>query len=258
MNKKLRLKILKTIMSAGEGHLPSSFSIIDIIDYLYSKILNVNKNNFKKDTRDYFILSKGHGCVALYVVLEKIGIIKEKELINFCRMKGVLGGHPDTTKVPGIEASTGSLGHGLPTGIGLALGLKIKKKKNKVVVLVGDGECHEGTIWEAANIATNLKLNNLTVIVDWNGSAEQLMPKDDLKKKWKAFGWNVHYLDDGHNYDKIRKSFNKIKLNNQFPNVIIAKTVKGKGVSFMEGHGKWHHRTPNRDELNEILRQLND
>ena len=131
MNKKLRIKILETIMCAGEGHIPSSFSIIDIIDYLYSKVLKVNKNNFKKETRDYFILSKGHGCVALYVVLEKVGILLKDDLLNFCSKKGILGGHPDETKVPGIEASTGSLGHGLPTAVGVALGLKIKKKKIK-------------------------------------------------------------------------------------------------------------------------------
>ena len=207
MNKKLRIKIIETILHAGEGHIPSSFSIVDIIDYLYLKVLKINKKNFKSENRNYFILSKGHGCVALYVVLEKIGIISNFDLINFCSSKGILGGHPDKTKIPGVEASTGSLGHGLPTAVGVALGLKIKKKSNKVFVLLGDGESQEGTIWEAANIAANLKLNNLCVVVDWNGSAAQLMPIDNLKNKWKAFGWNVHYLDDGHNYDKIKKNF---------------------------------------------------
>ena len=245
-------------MHAGEGHIPSSFSIVDIIDYLYLKVLKINKKNFKSENRNYFILSKGHGCVALYVVLEKIGIISNFDLINFCSSKGILGGHPDKTKIPGVEASTGSLGHGLPTAVGVALGLKIKKKSNKVFVLLGDGESQEGTIWEAANIAANLKLNNLCVVVDWNGSAAQLMPIDNLKNKWKAFGWNVHYLDDGHNYDKIKKTFKCIKFNTKKPSVIIAKTIKGKGVSFMEGHGKWHHRTPNEIELKEALRQLND
>ncbi len=258
MNKKLRIKIIKTILHAGEGHIPSSFSIVDIIDYLYLKVLKINKKNFKSENRNYFILSKGHGCVALYVVLEKIGIISNFDLINFCSSKGILGGHPDKTKIPGVEASTGSLGHGLPTAVGVALGLKIKKKSNKVFVLLGDGESQEGTIWEAANIAANLKLNNLCVVVDWNGSAAQLMPIDNLKNKWKAFGWNVHYLDDGHNYDKIKKTFKGIKFNTKKPSVIIAKTIKGKGVSFMEGHGKWHHRTPNEIELKEALRQLND
>lgn len=258
MNKKLRIKIIETIMYAGEGHIPSSFSIIDIIDYLYSKVLKINKRNFKNKNRNYFILSKGHGCVALYVVLEKIGIISNFDLINFCSNKGILGGHPDKTKIPGVEASTGSLGHGLPTAVGVALGLKIKKKLNKVFVLLGDGESHEGTIWESANIAANLKLNNLCVVVDWNGSAAQLMPIDNLKNKWRAFGWNVHYLNDGHNYNKIKKIFKDVKFNTEKPNVIIAKTIKGKGVSFMEGHGKWHHRTPNEIELKEALTQLND
>ena len=131
MNKKLRIKIIETILHAGEGHIPSSFSIVDIIDYLYLKVLKINKKNFKSENRNYFILSKGHGCVALYVVLEKIGIISNFDLINFCSSKGILGGHPDKTKIPGVEASTGSLGHGLPTAVGVALGLKLKKNQIK-------------------------------------------------------------------------------------------------------------------------------
>ena len=165
LNKDLRIKIVDIIKNAKEGHIPSSFSIVDILDYLYGYILNINPKDPKDINRDYFVLSKGHAAAALFVVLNKYKFINDNELNSYGQYKSILGGHPDCTKVPGVEASTGSLGHGFPTAAGIAFGLKIKKMKNKVFSLVGDGECHEGTIWEAANISSNLKLNNLKVIV---------------------------------------------------------------------------------------------
>ena len=257
LNKDLRITIVKMISKAGEGHIPSSFSIIDIINFVYTKVIKFKKNDPNWEKRDYFILSKGHGCAALYVTLNKFGIIKDKELINYSSKKGILGGHPDSTRVPGVEASTGSLGHGFPTAIGLALGLKIQNKKNKIIALVGDGECHEGTIWESANIANNLNLGNVCVIVDWNGSAAQLMPKDDLVNKWKSFGWKT-FVVNGHSNEDLKKAFKKVKFNlNGVPSVILAKTIKGKGVSFVEGHGKWHHKIPNAEERKKIFEELN-
>jgi len=256
LNKDLRIEIVKMISKAGEGHLPSSFSILDIINFVYTNVIRFKKNKLNWLKRDYFILSKGHGCAALYVVLNKFGILKKKDIYNYGNRRGILGGHPDATTVPGVEASTGSLGHGFPTAIGLALGLKIQKKKNKIIILIGDGECHEGTIWESANIANNLDLGNVCAIVDWNGSAAQLMPKDDLLNKWKAFGWKT-FVVDGHSNKDLRKTFKKIKFNlNGTPSVILAKTIKGKGVSFLEGHGNWHHKIPNKEEKIKIFEEL--
>ena len=256
LNKDLRIKIAEMVKRSREGHIPSSFSIIDIVNFLYQKILKYNCKNPSWDERDYFILSKGHGGGALYVVLEKYGFINKNDILNYGTKKGILGGHPDLTKVPGVEASTGSLGHGFPTAVGLALGLKILKKKNRVFVVIGDGECHEGTIWESANIATNLNLGNLCAIVDWNGSAAQLMPKDDLPQKWKSFGWETQVLD-GHSNENLAKNFDNFQFNiDGTPKVAVAKTTKGKGVSFMEGHGQWHHKIPDEKEMEMILKEL--
>lgn len=256
MNQDLRKKIVQMVYKAKDGHIPSAFSIVDILDILYGKILKTNPQSVKSPDRDYFILSKGHGCVALYTVLEKYGFIGDEFINSFCQKGGLLGEHPDCTKIPGVEASTGSLGHGLPFAVGIALGLKIEKKPNRIFVLVGDGECHEGTIWEAANVAHNLKLSNLCVVVDWNGSAAQLMPLDDLPAKWKAFGWNTQVID-GHDAMQIENAFKQVLSSEaQAPSVIVAKTIKGKGVPMIEGHGIWHHKIPNAQELEQILASL--
>ncbi len=255
-NKNLRIKIAKIVKNSGEGHIPSCFSIVDIINFLYEKVLNTKSNQSDWKNRDYFILSKGHGAGALYVVLEKNNFISRKDLDNYGTKTSILGGHPDSTKIPGVEASTGSLGHGLPTAVGIAMGLKIKNMNNKVICLVGDGECHEGTVWESANIARNLNLGNLCVVVDWNGSASQLMPKDELSKKWEAFGWDTYQID-GHSNNDMEKLFKELNFDsNSNPKAILAKTIKGKGVSFIEGHGKWHHKIPNDIEMEQILKEL--
>lgn len=256
INKDLRMKIAQMVYDSKDGHIPSSFSIIDIIELLYREYLRVEPNNPNWPERDYFILSKGHGCVALYVVLHKYGFITDHDIKLFCKPRGILGEHPDVTKVPGVEASTGSLGHGFPYAVGIALGLKIQKKNNRIFILVGDGECHEGTIWEAANVAVNLQLGNLLVFIDQNGSAKQLMPIDDLAEKWKAFGWNV-YKVDGHSEEELKMAIDSIEFQNAtVPSVILAATVKGKGVSFLEGHGTWHHRIPQESEMMQIKEEL--
>jgi len=256
MNEDLRRKIVQMAYDGKDGHIPSAFSIIDIIELLYRDQLKIDPKSPEWSERDYFILSKGHGCLALYVVLEKFGFITQQDLDVFCRPGGILGEHPDCTKVPGVEASTGSLGHGLSFAVGIALGLRIRGMNNKIYVLVGDGECHEGTIWEAANVANNLQLGNLYVIVDWNGSAAQLMPRDDLPAKWRAFGWETMVVD-GHSEVELRAAFDSIKFQPcGKPTVIIAKTVKGKGVPMLEGHGVWHHRIPNEVEFAQIMETL--
>ena len=257
MNPDLRLKIVTMIKDAKEGHIPSSFSIVDILDFLYSKILRINKKKPNDLNRDFFILSKGHGCAAYYAVLEKYGYMTKKTLSTYSSKNSILGGHPDSTKIPFIEASTGSLGHGFPFACGIALGLKIlKKNSNRVISLLGDGECQEGTVWEAANVARNRRLGNLCAIVDWNKSGMTLMPEDDMPKKWAAFGWNVEIID-GHNEEEMAQALERIEFKNDgIPSVIIANTIKGKGVPFIEGHGKWHHRIPNQEEYKKIIGTL--
>jgi transketolase len=255
-NKDLRLAIARIVQRSGEGHIPSSFSIVDIIDHLYGHVLRVDPKNPRWEGRDYFVLSKGHGCGGLYVVLHKYGFLTDRDLETYGTPEGILGGHPDRTCVPGAEASTGSLGHGFPTAAGIALGLKIQGKPNRVFALLGDGECHEGTVWETANVAANRGLGNLCAIVDWNQSGAQLMPKDDLPGKWRAFGWQVHEVS-GHDLEALTAAFAGLDMRlDGTPNVVIAHTVKGFGVSFTQGHGKWHHRIPDATEMREIEREL--
>lgn len=256
MHEDYRKQIVKMVYEGKDGHIPSAFSIIDIVAILFKGFLRFDSKNPGWLERDYFILSKGHGCLALYVVLRKYGFLTENDLKMFCKSGGILGEHPDCTKVPGVEASTGSLGHGLPFALGIALGLKIQGRNNKVYVLVGDGECHEGTVWEAANVANNLQLGNVCVIVDWNQSAAQLMPRDNLQAKWEAFGWNT-ILVDGHAERELHSAFSRVKLFlSGTPTVILARTIKGKGVVMIEGHGPWHHRIPNEEEYAKIMEEL--
>ncbi len=244
------------VVEGRDGHIPSAFSILDLVTLLYKYYLKFDPTKPQWPERDYFILSKGHGCLALYVNLKEHGFITEEDLKKFCKADGILGEHPDSTKVPGVEACTGSLGHGICFAVGLALGLRIQGQNNKIYVLVGDGECHEGTVWEAANIANNLQLGNLCVIVDWNGSAAQLMPRDDLPSKWRAFGWQTRVID-GHSLKEIHGAFNATEFRSEgSPSVILAKTIKGKGVPMLEGHGSWHHRIPNEQEYKVIMEAL--
>jgi transketolase len=243
------------VHNSGEGHIPSSYSIVDIIHFLYKEILSYDIEDPEWKDRDYFILSKGHGCGALWAVLRQFGFITEEDLLMYSKYPGILGGHPDAVKVPGVEASTGSLGHGFPYAVGIALGLKVKSMKNKVVTILGDGECQEGTVWEACNIAANRHLGNICAIVDWNKSAQQLMPIEDLDARWKSFGWNTKIVN-GHSDNELRSAFNRVKFDSNTPTVIIADNVKGKGVSFTEGHGIWHHRVPTPEEMETIKVEL--
>jgi len=255
-NKDLRVKIAQMVKLSGEGHIPSSYSIVDLIDHLYGKVLRYDPKNPTWKERDYFILSKGHGCGGLYAVLHKYGFLTDCDIEDYSTSRGRLGGHPDSTIVPGAEASTGSLGHGFPTAVGLALGLRIQNRLNHVFTLLGDGECHEGTIWESANVANNLRLGNLCAVIDWNGSAAQLMPRDNLPEKWRAFGWETYEVD-GHNPTALEEVFSKLKFApDGSPKVVVAHTIKGKGVGFIEGHGKWHHRIPTDGEMAAILKEL--
>lgn len=255
-NNWIRLKIAEMVSHAGDGHIPSAYSIVEILSVLYGSFLRFKKSDPDWPKRDYFILSKGHGSTALYVLLEKYGFITKKDLETENTPEGILGGHPDRTKIPGIEASTGSLGHGLPISLGVALGLRIDKRSNRVITLIGDGESNEGTIWESALVASHLKLGNLLVIVDNNGSAAQVLPVPQMRKKWRAFGWETYEID-GHNEKHLTKVLKSLVFSHVgTPKIIIANTLKGKGVKFMEGHGIWHSKVPNKEDMELIRKEL--
>ena len=257
-----RRKILDIVSTTGVGHIGGSLSCIDLITGLYyGGGLKYDPKKPNWGGRDIFILSKGHACLSLYVVLSDLGYFSEKELNNIGSNGCLLGGHPDRS-IPGIEADTGSLGNGLGIGAGQALAYKKDKKKNKVVVLMGDGECYEGSVWEAAQFAAHHNLNNLIGIIDRNmqcvlNYTEDINSFVSIEDKWKAFGWEVISIN-GHSFDEIINAIHNI--NNRYtekPLMIIANTVKGKGISFMEKSIKWHHGVPKGIELDKARLELN-
>ena len=251
----LRKCIVDMVCQGGGGHIPSSFSIIDIIDVIYQEF-NIIPGSSQSGLCNSFTLSKGHGACALYAVLFKYGLLSKEQIDSYLSFHSILGGHPDSTKVPGASASTGSLGHGLSFTIGRALASKIKGEDVKYFVLLGDGECHEGTVWEAAIVANNLELSNLYCLVDYNKSSDQICPHNSLIDQFKAFGWNVEN-SNGHDSEQIKNSINKlISKKNDKPNCVVFDTVKGKGVSFLEGHGIWHYKIPDKKEYNQIVQEL--
>ncbi len=258
----MRKEILEMIVKAKGTHIGSAFSIIDLISYLYDDVLHIDPKNPKNPKRDKFVLSKGHGCSALYVILAKHGFFSKKVLASYCTEGSILGGHPDSTRIPGVETSTGSLGHGFPVAVGFALANKIDKNPANVYCLVGDGECCEGAIWEATMIAAQHKLDNLVLIIDNNGLMISGFTKDivnpiSFSDKFKSFGWNTIEID-GHDFNQFIKTFPNVPLKNSKPTVVIANTVKGKGVSFMENEKEWHSALPNEEQMNMAIKELND
>lgn len=256
--KQLKKRIFLTAYRAGAAHLASSFSVIDLLYVLYCKgIVKYDIENPWDEDRDRVILSKGHACLALYVILNEIGMIDDEELAGFCQPGSHLGGEPKIGSVPGIEASTGSLGHGLSFGVGVAMACKMKKKNNRVYVILGDGECQEGSVWEAAMSAVNFKLDNLVVVIDDNhlqamDSVKNIMGICSWKERWESFGFDVMEIN-GHNLNEIEMALREKNEENK-PRMIISNTIKGHGVSFMEEVPIWHYRMPNKDEL-EIVKQ---
>lgn len=255
----LRKKVLEMAVNAGAGHVAPSFSCIEILVSLYyGGVLRFNSKDPACPDRDRFILSKGHAAPALYAILADQGFFPRTDLDSFAKNGSHLGCHPENS-TPGIEAFTGSLGHGLPIGAGLALAAKIDKKEYSTIVLMGDGECHEGSVWEAAMFAAQYKLSNLIAIVDHNGLSatgvlDQYLSVSPLQAKWEAFGWDV-ITADGHSFDELLDAFkSKAKRENPKPLAIIAITTKGKGVSFMENSPIWHYRVPIGEQL-EIARK---
>lgn len=254
----IRKTIAKLAYETGIGHIPSCFSIVEILVVLYERFLRVNPREPNWPERDYFILSKGHAAAAIFAVLGHAGYFPLEELYTTYGTFGSrFGCHPDRKKVPGIEASTGSLGHGLPFGIGQALGLKMRGKKNRVAVLIGDGEANEGSIWESAMIAAHQRLDRVIGIMDFNHSTSRCLPVTEPAKKWDAFGWRTLEVD-GHSVVELERALHSCaESDGGAPSMIVAHTVKGKGVSFLEADQfAWHHRSPTQDEYRMMLTEL--
>jgi transketolase len=244
-----RHAMVESLICAGCGHPGGAFSSVDVMIALYFEVMNIDPQKPLWDKRDRFILSKGHSSVALYSVLSLRGFFNRQMLLTFRQDGSALSGHPDMHKVPGIEMSTGSLGHGLSVGVGLALAAKMDKKGYKTFVLLGDGETQEGSIWEAAMSASHYKLDNLIGIVDRNkiqidGFTEDVMSLEPYKAKWQAFGWNVREID-GHSIQKTIATLKAAPFKKGKPSLIISNTVKGKGISFMENKPEWHGKPLN-------------
>lgn len=242
-----RKKLLYYIKKANAGHTGGSLSCVDILNVLYNEAMNVNPQNFHDPNRDRYIQSKGHSVEALYVVLADCGFFPEKNLESLCQYKSHFVGHP-TRKVNGIEQNTGALGHGLPISVGMALAAKMDKKDYKVYTLLGDGELPEGSNWEAALTASHYKLDNLVAILDYNklqitGLTKEVCNTDPIDTKFEAFGWSVLHAD-GHNHKELVETFRKVPFQVGKPSLIIAHTIKGNGISYMENEKKWHHGVP--------------
>lgn len=260
---KIRRHGIEMTHLSGGSHIASILSVADILAVLYNDILNVDPKNPKMENRDRFILSKGHAGAAVYAALAEKGFFDTQELRTHYADGSRLSGHVSHKGVPGIEFSTGSLGHGLPVGAGMALSAKLDNKDHKVFVVLGDGECDEGSVWEAALFANHLKLNNLVAVIDHNKMqsldfCENTLSLAPFAEKWKAFGWNVIEID-GHDHNELRDAFNKAKQTQDKPTVIIANTIKGKGISFMELDILWHYRFPHDgEEYDGALKELHD
>ena len=260
-SRKLRETIVKAIKAGNRGHVGSSFSLVEIFRVLYDDILKYDPSNPRWKGRDRCILSKGHGCLALYAVLADKGFFPEAELWKFCKPDGILGGHPEYGKVPGVEASTGSLGHGLSIGVGMALNARFEKASHRTFVVISDGESNEGSVWEAALCAAKHKLSNLVVLCDYNkqqsyGTTYEVLDLDPLADKWRAFGFAAEEVD-GHDVPALRAALKRTPLDPDKPSIIICHTVKGKGISFVENNLNWHHKTKITDEeMASLMKEL--
>ena len=255
--KKLRERLLSVTELGQRGHIGPALSILEIVDVAYKRVMDSTLIKSQSPKRDRFLLSKGHGCLGLYVVLEDLGLLDGLNLESYCKYESSFGGHPESATVPAIEFSTGSLGHGLPVGVGMAKAAKIRNEGWKVFVLLGDGELNEGSIWEAAAHASKHKLDNLIVIVDFNnmqasGPVHEVLDMSSLREKWQAFGFDTSEVN-GHDERAIEDSLTK-EPKNSMPRCVIAYTVKGKGITQAENSTLWHHKARITSEEIEILR----
>jgi len=257
---RIRVSIIKSIHAAGSGHPGGSLSSADIVTALYFNEMNVDPKNPKMENRDKFILSKGHVGPLQYAALAEKGYFPKEELLTLRKLGSRLQGHPDLKKVPGVEMSTGSLGQGFSSSVGMALANKLDKNPGRIYVLLGDGELQEGLVWEAAMSAAHYKLDNLAAIIDWNGLQidgpnDEVMTVKPVDEKFRAFGWHVIMID-GHDFMQITEAFATARNFKGKPTAIVAKTCKGKGVSFMEGKAGWHGKAPNDDEAKQAVLEL--
>ncbi len=245
----------------GRGHLPSALSLIEILRVLYDDVLRFRPNEPDWPDRDRCILSKGHGCLGLYAVLADKGYFPQDHLLTYCKRDSILGGHPERDKVPGVEASTGALGHGLGIGVGMATAARIQGRDSRVFVITGDGEINEGAVWESAMCAGKHGLSNLTVLVDYNklqsyGPTHEVQNLEPLADKWRAFGFEVGEVD-GHDVGALRQAFSELPYNRSKPSVIICHTVKGRGIAHIEHVAAWHHKSRiSADELSALYDAL--
>lgn len=253
LSRETRRQILKMIVKANASHIAPSYSIVELLVYLYEKILRINPKKPNDQNRDKFILSKGWAVSGLYSILAHKGFFDKKLLDSYCVNGSKMIAMTTINNIPGIEATTGSIGHGLPIGAGMAMAMKLNEINRRVYVILGDGECDEGSIWETALIASHHKLNNLIVMIDYNkwqsfGRTNEVLNLEPLKSKWRAFNWQTTEIN-GHNFKEIDSAIKKCHLSKDKPSIIIAHTVKGKGLSIIEDNNDYHYRTPREKEL---------
>ncbi len=255
-----RIDVIKMLAEAGNGHPGGSLSEIELLVALYAEEMRHDPKDTAKADRDRFVLSKGHGIPGQYAVMAQVGYWDSEELLSLRKVGSKFQGHPDRTRLDALEASTGSLGQGLSLAVGYALASKLNKNNSRTYCLIGDGESQEGQIWEAAMSAAKFKLDNMVCILDYNkaqidGFVKDVMPLEPVADKWRAFGWHVIEID-GHNYDQIFNAFDNARSTKGQPTFILADTVKGKGVSFMEGKVDWHGKAPSEEEAKQALAEL--
>ena len=262
-SKYLRKLVVRTLEGGERGHVGSSMSLIEIMRVLYDDVLRYRPKEPQWRDRDRMILSKGHGCIALYVMLADKGFFPLDALDTFCRRDSILGGHPEAGKVPGVEASTGALGHGLSISVGVALAVRMQKRDSRVIVVLGDGEIDEGSVWEAAMCAGKHHLSNLTAVIDYNkvqsaGPTREIQDLEPLADKWRAFNFTTVEVD-GHDVEALRAVFHRLPLVQDRPTAIICHTVKGKGIRFAENDANWHHKSKiNKDVVAKLYGALEE
>ncbi len=257
---KARIGVIEGVYNAKAGHPGGSLSICDLLAYLYNEEMNIDPKDPHMDSRDRFVLSKGHAAPALYATLALKGFFPVEDLKTLRKSDSYLQGHPNMNKIPGIDMSTGSLGQGISAAVGMALGAKFDKKDYRVYTVLGDGEIEEGEVWEAAMFAANQKLDNLVAVVDFNGlqidgTIDEVNSAYPIADKFKAFKWNVVEID-GHDFDAIEDALNNAKATKGVPTCIVMKTIKGKGVSYMENAVGWHGKAPNTEEYEQAMTEL--
>lgn len=261
LGREMRREVLRVVADAGRGHVGAALSIVEVLNVLFERVLRFDAKRPDWADRDRFVLSKGHGCIAYYVALARKGFFPAEELRRFCRPTGILGGHPDHRKIPGVETSTGALGHGLAVGIGFALAARLDGRQSRTFVLVGDGECNEGSVWEAALHAAKHELDSLTVIVDYNkmqsyAATREICDLEPLAKKWETFGFAVREVD-GHDAAAVERALVELPFERGKPGALVCHTVKGKGLSTAENNPAWHHKSKiSPEEVEALLREL--